>query len=44
MCMTQVEEVRRQIDKISSEVDEVRKRHSMILSAPNPDQSKFIIN
>ncbi|CDQ56349.1 unnamed protein product [Oncorhynchus mykiss] len=36
--MTQVEEVRRQIDKISSEVDEVRKRHSMILSAPNPDQ------
>uniref|UniRef100_A0A4W5N8N2 Syntaxin 2b n=1 Tax=Hucho hucho TaxID=62062 RepID=A0A4W5N8N2_9TELE len=38
MCMTQVEEVRGQIDKISSEVDEVRKRHSMILSAPNPDQ------
>ncbi|XP_041719361.1 syntaxin-2 isoform X2 [Coregonus clupeaformis] len=33
-----VEEVRGLIDKISSKVEEVRKKHSMILSAPNPDQ------
>ncbi|XP_036382875.1 syntaxin-2 isoform X1 [Megalops cyprinoides] len=33
-----VEEVRGLIDKISSQVDEVKKKHSMILSAPNPDE------
>ncbi|XP_055775230.1 syntaxin-2 isoform X2 [Salvelinus fontinalis] len=33
-----VEEVRGLIDKISSEVEEVRKNHSMILSAPNTDE------
>ncbi|XP_028852554.1 syntaxin-2 isoform X2 [Denticeps clupeoides] len=33
-----VEEVRGLIDKISSEVEEVRKKHSAILSAPNPDE------
>ncbi|KAL7392499.1 hypothetical protein ABVT39_025560 [Epinephelus coioides] len=32
-----VEEVRGLIDKISYQVEEVRKMHSMILSAPNPD-------
>ncbi|KAJ0068025.1 hypothetical protein NL108_015092, partial [Boleophthalmus pectinirostris] len=32
-----VEEVRGLIDKISYQVDEVRKIHSTILSAPNPD-------
>uniref|UniRef100_A0A668API4 Syntaxin 2 n=1 Tax=Myripristis murdjan TaxID=586833 RepID=A0A668API4_9TELE len=32
-----VEEVRGLIDKISYQVEEVRKIHSMILSAPNPD-------
>uniref|UniRef100_A0A665WMM8 Syntaxin-2-like n=1 Tax=Echeneis naucrates TaxID=173247 RepID=A0A665WMM8_ECHNA len=32
-----VEEVRGLIDKISHQVGEVRKMHSMILSAPNPD-------
>ncbi|XP_030631782.1 syntaxin-2 [Chanos chanos] len=32
-----VEEVRSLIDKISSQVDDVKKKHSMILSAPNPD-------
>uniref|UniRef100_A0AAQ5ZBI3 t-SNARE coiled-coil homology domain-containing protein n=1 Tax=Amphiprion ocellaris TaxID=80972 RepID=A0AAQ5ZBI3_AMPOC len=32
-----VEEVRGHIDKISYQVEEVRKIHSMILSAPNPD-------
>ncbi|XP_029573124.1 syntaxin-2 isoform X2 [Salmo trutta] len=33
-----VEEVRGLIDKISSEVEEVRKKHSMILSAPSTDE------
>ncbi|KAM9475018.1 syntaxin-2 isoform 2-T2 [Clarias gariepinus] len=33
-----VEEVRSIIDKISSQVNEVKKKHSMILSAPNPDE------
>ncbi|KAJ8285838.1 hypothetical protein GJAV_G00031500 [Gymnothorax javanicus] len=33
-----VEEIRGLIDKISSEVEEVKKKHSMILSAPNPDE------
>eukprot|EP00064_Thunnus_orientalis_P008110 superscaffoldBa00000947_g8133 len=34
-----VEEVRGLIDKISHQVEEVRKMHSMILSAPNPDDT-----
>lgn len=42
MCVNQVEEVRGLIDKISSEVEEVRKNHSMILSAPNTDESKLM--
>ncbi|MCJ8735397.1 hypothetical protein PDJAM_G00246220 [Pangasius djambal] len=33
-----VEEVRSIIDKISLQVNEVKKKHSMILSAPNPDE------
>ncbi|XP_058246723.1 syntaxin-2 isoform X1 [Hemibagrus wyckioides] len=33
-----VEEVRSIIDKISSQVNEVKKKHSTILSAPNPDE------
>ncbi|XP_058640432.1 syntaxin-2 isoform X2 [Onychostoma macrolepis] len=33
-----VEEVRGVIDKISSLVTEVKKKHSVILSAPNPDE------
>ncbi|XP_037391885.1 syntaxin-2 isoform X2 [Pygocentrus nattereri] len=33
-----VEEVRSVIDKISSQVNEVKKKHSAILSAPNPDE------
>ncbi|KAL4660412.1 syntaxin-2 isoform X2 [Arapaima gigas] len=33
-----VEEIRGLIDKISSQVEEVKKKYSMILSAPNPDQ------
>lgn len=35
-----MEEVRGLIEKISHQVEEVRKMHSMILSAPNPDDSK----
>uniref|UniRef100_A0A8C6Q4A7 Syntaxin 2b n=1 Tax=Nothobranchius furzeri TaxID=105023 RepID=A0A8C6Q4A7_NOTFU len=35
-----VEEVRGLIDKISHQVEEVRKMHSMILSAPNPTDGK----
>uniref|UniRef100_A0A3B4BFC1 Uncharacterized protein n=1 Tax=Periophthalmus magnuspinnatus TaxID=409849 RepID=A0A3B4BFC1_9GOBI len=38
-----VEEVRGLIDKISYQVDEVRKIHSTILSAPNPHDSKCVI-
>uniref|UniRef100_A0A8C3A3L2 Syntaxin 2 n=1 Tax=Cyclopterus lumpus TaxID=8103 RepID=A0A8C3A3L2_CYCLU len=34
-----VEEVRGLIDKISYQVEEVRKMHSMLLSAPHPDES-----
>lgn len=36
----QVEEVKGVIEKISSLVNEVKKKHSLILSAPNPDISK----
>ncbi|XP_048854458.1 syntaxin-2 isoform X2 [Brienomyrus brachyistius] len=34
----QVEVVRGLIEKVSSQVEEVKKKHSMILSAPNPDE------
>lgn len=37
-----MEEVRGLLDKISYQVEEVRKMHSMILSAPNPDDSKCV--
>ncbi|XP_072908061.1 syntaxin-2-like isoform X1 [Hemitrygon akajei] len=33
----QVEEIRGYIDRISDSVEEVKKKHSIILSAPNPD-------
>uniref|UniRef100_A0A6Q2ZN01 t-SNARE coiled-coil homology domain-containing protein n=1 Tax=Esox lucius TaxID=8010 RepID=A0A6Q2ZN01_ESOLU len=33
-----VEDIRGLIDKISSGVEEVRKKHGMMLSAPNPDE------
>ncbi|MBN3296596.1 STX2 protein, partial [Amia calva] len=33
-----VEEIRGLIDKISSQVEEVKKKHSNILSAPNPEE------
>lgn len=38
--LIQVEEVRGLIDKITYQVEEVRRMHSMILSAPNPDESQ----
>ncbi|XP_075704941.1 syntaxin-2-like [Rhinoderma darwinii] len=34
----QVEEIRNYIAKISENVDEVKKKHSTILSAPNPEE------
>ncbi|KAL6456414.1 hypothetical protein MHYP_G00349580 [Metynnis hypsauchen] len=37
-----VEEVRSVIDKISSQVNEVKKKHSAILSAPNPDEKCIV--
>uniref|UniRef100_A0A3Q2CYL4 Syntaxin 2b n=1 Tax=Cyprinodon variegatus TaxID=28743 RepID=A0A3Q2CYL4_CYPVA len=37
-----VEEVRGLIDKISYQVEEVKKLHSMILSAPNPDHNTVV--
>uniref|UniRef100_UPI00398EC512 syntaxin-2-like isoform X2 n=1 Tax=Pristiophorus japonicus TaxID=55135 RepID=UPI00398EC512 len=33
----QVEEIRGYVDRISDNVEEVKKKHSIILSAPNPD-------
>jgi SMC interacting uncharacterized protein involved in chromosome segregation len=37
---TEVEEVREMIDKIQFNVEEVKKKHSAILSAPQTDESK----
>lgn len=39
MC-TKVEEIREMIDKIQNNVEEVKKKHSAILSAPTTDESK----
>ena len=36
----QVEEIRNNIDKIANNVEEVKMKHSDILSAPQPDESK----
>lgn len=36
----QVEEIRVCIDKLSEDVEQVKKQHSAILAAPNPDESK----
>ncbi|NXH79224.1 STX1B protein, partial [Hydrobates tethys] len=35
----QVEEIRGFIDKISENVEEVKRKHSAILASPNPDES-----
>ena len=37
---TEVEEVREMIDQIQNNVEEVKKKHSAILSAPQTDESK----
>lgn len=36
----QVEEIRENIEKIQGNVEEVKKKHSAILSAPQTDESK----
>lgn len=36
----QVEEIREMIDKIQANVEEVKKKHSAILSAPQTDESE----
>lgn len=40
---SEVEEIREMIDKIQNNVEEVKKKHSAILSAPQTDESKFEI-
>lgn len=37
----QVEELRNNIAKIAHNVEEVKKQHSIILSAPNPEGSEY---
>lgn len=37
----QVNEIRSMIEKIAADVDEVKKKHSAILSAPHTDDSMF---
>lgn len=36
-----MEEIREMIDKIQANVEEVKKKHSAILSAPQSDESKL---
>lgn len=38
----QVEEIRGCIEKLSEDVEKVKKQHSAILAAPNPDESKLL--
>lgn len=38
----QVEEIRGFIDKISENVEEVKRKHSAILASPNPDESECV--
>ncbi|XP_046680979.1 syntaxin-1A [Homalodisca vitripennis] len=40
----EVEEIREMIDKIQANVEEVKKKHSAILSAPQTDESKSLSN
>lgn len=37
----EVEEIREMIDKIQTNVEEVKKKHSAILSAPQSDESEY---
>lgn len=41
MFCWQVEEIRGCIEKLSEDVEQVKKQHSAILAAPNPDESEF---
>lgn len=41
MFLWQVEEIRGCIEKLSEDVEQVKKQHSAILAAPNPDESEF---
>ena len=40
MFVLQVDEIRQMIEKIASNVEEVKKKHSAILAAPQTDDSK----
>ena len=37
---TEVEDIRENIDKIQNNVEDVKRKHSAILSAPQTDESK----
>lgn len=37
-----MEEIRGFIDKISENVEEVKRKHSAILASPNPDESECV--
>lgn len=40
----QVEEIRGFIEELSEKVEEVKRQHSAILAAPNPDESKSLFS
>ena len=40
----EVEDIRNSIDKIQANVEEVKRKHSAILSAPQTDDSKIFQN
>lgn len=42
LILTQVEQIRENIEKMQANVEEVKKIHSAILSAPQTDDSKFL--
>lgn len=39
---SEVEDIREMIDKIQNNVEEVKKKHSAILSAPQTDESELV--
>lgn len=41
---SEVEEIREMVDKIQNNVEEVKKKHSAILSAPQTDESKHLLD
>ena len=40
----EVEDIRENIDRIQNNVEEVKIKHSAILSAPQTDESEFLLN